>query len=128
MSKLSDYGENKLLDALLGVASHTTPAQVYMALFTSNPADDGSGTEVSGFGYAREAINFDIAALGVTQNDAAILFACTGGNWGDVTHAALFDDLTAGNLLMHGALAATKTVNDGDQLNFAIGTVVCQLQ
>lgn len=44
----SDYLENKILDHVLNNTSYTSPTTVYFALFTSNPAEDGSGSEVLG--------------------------------------------------------------------------------
>ena len=44
--------------------------------------------------------------------------AASGGSWGTVTHFAIFDAATAGNLLFHGILTASKTVNDGDVFRF----------
>jgi hypothetical protein len=48
-------------------------------------------------------------------NSAAIEFAAaSGGNWGTVTHAAIFDSLTSGNMLAWSALTTSRTINDGD--------------
>jgi hypothetical protein len=38
-----------------------------------------------------------------------------------ITHAALYDASTSGNMLMHGALVASKSVTAGDSLTVAIG-------
>ena len=40
-----------------------------------------------------------------------------------VTHAALMDALTAGNMLLHAALTASKTVGAGDTLSFSAGDI-----
>lgn len=48
MTALSNYLENKLLDAVLAGVPFTSPTKVYVALFTSNPGEDGTGTEVTG--------------------------------------------------------------------------------
>ena len=49
--------------------------------------------------------------------------AAAGGAWGTITHWALFDAVTAGNMLWHGDLTTARTIGDGDQLTFAIGAL-----
>ena len=123
MSALSDWSENALLDWLMGGSAPTRPTNRYVALFTAAPNDAGGGTEVSGNGYARQAITCGAASGGATSNDSAITFTASGGSWGTITHIGIFSATSAGNLLWHGALAASKAVGDGDSLTFAIGDI-----
>lgn len=123
MASLSDYAESNLLDHLLGVSPFTAPSGHELALYTSAPSDAGGGTEVSGNGYARQAITFGATSSpgGVSSNTGAVSFTAAGGNWGTITHAGIFDGL--GNLLLHTPLTTSRVVNDGDTLTFAVGTV-----
>lgn len=117
MSAASNYLENKVLDHFLGTASTSAPANVYLALFTSDPTDAGSGTEVSTIGtnYSRQAITFSSASGGTTSNSAAVEFSqATGSGFGTVTHFGIYDASSAGNLLFHGALTTSKTIDAGD--------------
>ena len=118
MSSFSDYTENLVLNWLLTTNSATRPTAWYVALFTAAPSDTGGGTEVSGFAYARKtAGTFTVSGTSPTSavNAAAIEFAAaSGGNWGTVTHAAIFDASTAGNMLAWAALTTSRTINDGD--------------
>lgn len=124
MSAMSDYLENKFLDHFLGTASTTAPAAVYISLHTADPTDDGSGAEVSGNGYARQAMAFDAASGGTASNSAAVEFpAASGGNFGTITHIGLWDASTAGNLLFHAALTASKVINEGDIFKVAASGV-----
>ena len=127
MSK-TNYLENKVLDHTLGVAPYTQPTAIYVGLFTTEPQEDGTGTEVSGNGYAREAITFSSASNGQTNGpatgDGAVEFTANGGSWGTITHFALFDALTAGNMLYKGALSTSKTVADGDSVRFAETSII----
>lgn len=116
MAALSDYAENELLDHLLGTGAFTMPTQVYVAAFTTDPTDAGSGTEVSGGSYARVAVDFNAAASGAANPTGDVTFPEATASWGTVTHAALMDAATAGNMLMHGALAAPKAIDTGDTL------------
>jgi len=122
MSAASDYLENKVLDHFLGTTSTSAPANVYLALFTSDPTDAGSGTEVStsGTNYARQAITFSSASSGSTSNSADVQFSqATGSGFGTVTHFGIYDASTAGNLLFHGALTTSKTIDAGDVFKIA---------
>tara|TARA_R100000388_G_scaffold31784_1_gene24893 strand:+ start:394 stop:780 length:387 start_codon:yes stop_codon:yes gene_type:complete len=123
MSAKSNYLELKVLDHFLGTASTSAPSAVYLALFTSDPTDAGSGTEVSGNGYSRQAITFAAASSGSAASNSAEEFTASGGNFGTITHFGIFDASTSGNLLYHGALTASKTIADGDTLRFASGNI-----
>jgi len=123
MSAFGNYLENKLLDHSLGTASYTMPTTVWVGLFTSNPAEDGSGTEVSGSGYARQAITFSAASSGTTSNSSAETFTASGGSFGTITHFALFDSVSGGNMLYYGALTASRTVNDGETFTIFVGAL-----
>lgn len=128
MSALSDYAENLLLDWLMTTGTATRPTAWYLALFTSSPNDDASGSEVSGNGYTREAVTFDAASGGSTSNDGLITFGpASGGNWGTITHFGIFDASTNGNLLWHGALSASRVVNDGDSIQVPVGNLTLTL-
>lgn len=117
MSSLSDYLENKLALQLFNATAYTTPATMYAALHTSNPADDDSGTEVSGNGYARVAITTNDTNWTVTddtaENATAITFPEATGSQGTVTHWGLYDASSSGNLLYHGALGSSKAIASG---------------
>lgn len=108
MGSLSNYAENELLDHLLKVGAYTPPTDIYVALSTADPTEDGSGlAEPSGGSYARIACNTWNAASGRAATNAALVqFARATGNWGALTHFALFDAVTGGNMLAHGGLFA----------------------
>lgn len=125
MAALSDYAEKLVLDWLMTNGSATRPTAWYVALYTAAPNDAGGGTEVSGSGYSRQAVTFDAATsgAGTTSNTGAVTFTAAGGDWGTITHIGIHDASTAGNLLWHGSLTVSKTVADGDTLQFAIGNI-----
>lgn len=121
MSAMSDYLENEILDHILATGSYTAPTAVYVGLSTASFADDNSGTELSGSGYARVAATFGAAASGTASNSAAIEFSAATGSWGTVSHFGIFDASTAGNLLIHGAFTASKVIASGDILKINTG-------
>jgi hypothetical protein len=118
MSSFSDYTENLVLNWLLTTNSATRPTAWYVGLFTAAPSDTGGGTEVSGSAYARK-VTGTITVSGTSPttatNSAAIEFAAaSGGNWGTITHAAIFDASSGGNMLAWAPLTTSRTINDGD--------------
>lgn len=125
MGSFSDYLENKLLDHIVGKTSFTMPVNAYVALSTANPLDTGAGiAEPSGGAYARKqtvAADWTAAAAGATSNAVAITFATATASWGTIAYFAVFDALTAGNMLFHGTITPSKLVSTGDTAAFAIG-------
>lgn len=127
MSSFSDYTENLVLTWLFTTSSATRPTAWYVGLFTGAPSDTGGGTEVSGSGYARVATG-TMSVSGTTPttatNGSAIEFAAaSGGNWGTITHAAIYDADTGGNLIAWGALTTSRTINDGDVFRIPAGSL-----
>ena len=144
MAALSDYLENKIIDYLLRGQAFTAPTTVYVGLLTAAPTDAGGGTEVAGGSYARVAVTSSLAnwagtqaaastvassgTSGTTSNNAAITFPAPTANWGVVTHMAVYDAASAGNLLFYAALTASKTINNGDAApSFAAATLTLQI-
>lgn len=125
MSAMSDYLEQALANHIFRTTAFTQPNNLHVALFTAAPTDAGGGTEISGNGYGRQSIargNSSFTLTGSTiSNTAIITFATPSANWGTVTHFGIFDASTGGNLLFHGALTASKTVNQGDTVTFPAG-------
>jgi hypothetical protein len=123
MAEMSNYLENALINATLRNTSYTSPSVVYLGLYTSDPTDADTGTEVSGGSYARQAITFGAPSNGVTTNTAAIEFPQATATWGTVGWIGIEDALTGGNLLYHSPLDASKTIQSGDIFKIAIGSL-----
>jgi hypothetical protein len=123
MAEMSNYLENALINATLRNTSYTSPSVVYLGLYTSDPTDADTGTEVSGGSYARQAITFGAPSNGVTTNTAAIEFPQATGSWGTVGWIGIGDAITGGNLLYHSPLDASKTIASGDIFKIAIGSL-----
>ena len=87
-------------DAVLNVLRGTsiTGVSPYLGLFSVAPADDSSaGTELTGNGYARQAVAFGV-----------------------------FDAQSSGNLLYWNTLATPKTIQQGDFGQFAPGSLIVE--
>ena len=127
MSEFSNYLENALINAVLRSTTYTSPATVYVSLWTSDPTDAGSGNEVSGGSYARTAVTFGSPSNGVTSNDADVSFPQATASWGTVGWIGLNDASTSGNLLFHTALDTSKTIDSGDIFKIATGSLTVTL-
>jgi hypothetical protein len=116
----SNTFETTVLKWTLTTDSVTRPTTWYLGLFTSDPTDAGTGTEVSGNGYTRKAVTFSVTGDTAT-NTAAIEFDAATASWGTVTHVAVFDASTSGNMIVHSALTTSKAVSSGDILRVPAG-------
>lgn len=124
MGSISNYLENELLDHVLNQNTYSPPSTVYLGLSTADPLDDGSGlSEPSGGGYARQAITFGAASSRRVTQNADVTFPQATADWGTITHWALFDAATGGNMLAHGSLASSKNVVSGNTPSVASGEV-----
>jgi hypothetical protein len=123
MAEMSNYLENALINVTLRNTAYTSPTTVYVCLYTSDPTDANTGTEVSGGSYARTSVTFGAPSDGVSTNSAAVEFPQATGSWGTVAYIGILDNSTSGNLLYHTILDASKTIASGDIFKIAIGSL-----
>lgn len=118
----SNYLETELLDHVFTNSAYTAPSTLYLSLHTANPDEDGSGTEVStsGTAYARQTVTFTVSGNTATTS-AAVEFPTATANFGTVSHVAVWDASTAGNMLAYAALTTSKTIETGDVLRVPAG-------
>lgn len=121
MSDATTYLRNKLNDHVLKHVGYTSPATVYLALFTSATDPSGAGTEVVGGSYGRQAITVGSSSGGDSLTTSDISFtgmpACT------VTNVAVFDASTSGNMLLQKALDFPEECGSGDTLKWTAGSL-----
>ena len=125
MSEMSNFLEDALINATLRATTFTSPATVYVSLWTSDPTDAGSGTEVStsGTSYARTAVTFGAPSGGVSTNSADVTFPTATASWGTVGWIGINDAATGGNLLYHTALDTAKAIDSGDIFKISTGNL-----
>jgi hypothetical protein len=123
MAEMSNFLENALINATLRNTTYTSPATVYVSLWTSDPTDAGSGTEVSGGSYARTAVTMGAPSNGVSLNSADVTFPTATASWGVVGWIGINDALTTGNLLYHSPLDTSKTIDSGDIFKISTGNL-----
>ena len=122
MSSFSDYLEDALLNHVFRNTALTSPSGTFLALYTAAPNDAGGGTQVSGAGYARQAITFGAPSGGAISNTSPVSFTASGGSYGAVVAVGIFDAVSGGNLLAWDTITSA-TVNDGDTITFATGDI-----
>jgi hypothetical protein len=123
MAEISNYLEDALINATLRNTTYTSVATVYVSLWTSDPTDAGSGTEVSGGSYARTAVTFGAPSNGASTNSADVTFPTATGSWGTVGWIGINDAATSGNLLYHTPLDTSKTIDSGDIFKISTGNL-----
>lgn len=123
MAEMSNYLENALINGTIRGTTYTAPSTVYVGLYTSDPTDANSGTEVSGGSYARTSVTFGAPSNGAALNSAAVEFPQATADWGTVGWIGILDASTSGNLLYHTALDVSKTISNGDIFKIAIGSL-----
>ena len=125
MAEMSNFLEDALINATLRATTYTSPATVYVSLWTSDPTDAGSGTEVStsGTGYARTAVTFGAPSGGASTNSADVTFPTALASWGTIGWIGINDASTGPNLLYHTALDVSKTIDTGDIFKITTGNL-----
>ncbi len=136
MSKFSNYTEDQIIESTLRGAAFVVPSTVYIALFTADPTDaniTANEVTLAAFpAYVRKdaadggliTSGWDAASNGISANSKVITFpANDGAGTVVVTHIGIYDAITAGNLLYHSPLVASKSLLVGDVLSFGIGAI-----
>lgn len=139
MSALSDYLENALLGLILNKDAFTGP-DTWVSLYTTDPTDADTGTEVSGGSYARQRVydngsgspDWNTAVVDgigyLVDNSDGITFPTATVAWGTVTHVGIHDAVSGGNLLFHGTLTASQVVGIGGIFKFLVGELDARLE
>lgn len=121
MAQMSNYLEEQLINLVFRNTAFATPGTVYLALYSTDPTDADTGTELSGGGYARIAITMGVPTDGVSLNTVDAVFAPATADWTAVTHIGIRDAATAGNLLMHKVLPAPVSILNTNTFRIPLG-------
>lgn len=131
MGAMSNHLETALLNMVFRNIAYTRPTTVYVALYTTDPTEADSGTEVAGGAYARQAVTFNaptqVGTAATISNSADVSFPVATANWGTITHVGVRDATTAGNLLYYGPVTNSRSILTNDQLKFLSGELVLSL-
>lgn len=118
----SNFLETELLDHVFANNAYTAPTTLYLALFTANPDEDGSGAEVStvGTAYVRQTVAFTVTG-NTASNSGAVEYPTATASFGTVSHVGIYDASTSGNLLAYAALTSSKAISTGDVFRVPVG-------
>jgi len=116
----SNTFETRVLTWVFTTDAATRPTEWHVGLFTSNPGEDGSGTEVATGAYARQSAAFTVTG-NTASNSAALEYPTATADYGTVTHIGVFDASTGGNLISYAPLNTSKTIATGDVLRIPAG-------
>jgi len=119
----STYSRDLILNTVTGGALQGL-GQLYLALSTADPTETGAGiSEPSGM-YARQGISLNETANEptgiVVSNPNAVVYGPATGNWGNISHMAIYDAVTGGNMVAYGPVAVQRNVVSGDA--YAVST------
>lgn len=141
MGKFSNYLEDGIINATLRGTPLSVPSGTFFALFTADPTDANiTANEVKTTAWPAY-VRMDCAAGGaistgwtapsdgVTSNAKALTFPANNGAGAvTITHVGIYDAATNGNLLYHAPLTQAKTLQVGDVISFAVGSVTITVQ
>lgn len=124
----TNFFEDKMLNLLRGQNIEHPQDGVFLALFTSDPGDAGTGSEVSYSGYTRKVINFSDPAVDATglsmSNVEVITFAEAPSNLSAVvSHVGVMTSQNGGNMLLYGELTDPLNLQAGITPIFRVGAV-----
>jgi hypothetical protein len=116
------------------------------ALESGTNSTSGTGNwghyEINNGSYARQSVTFAAAAssgtgtstAGTISSNATVTFPVATANYDSagsqgqtVTHIAILDASTGGNVYFYGALTTSKTVSSGDQFTVSSGNLTVSL-
>lgn len=130
----SDTLENVILQSVLNNAAWPGYGDVYLALHTANPTDDqatAADNEVTDGDYVRQDCDpagtggFTVSN-GTATNAQTITFPAIADAQVTVTHWSIWsddNDPSAGTMLIHNALQASKTLDVSDVPSFPAGSL-----
>jgi hypothetical protein len=136
MTAASNYLENKVLDHVLKNTAYTQPTSLYLALFNNTSANTAANLEAgtltdetttSGTAYARKTVAFSASSGGTAATSATVTFDAATASWGTITHVAVMDAITGGNVLFWGAVTTSKQIDTGDTFQVTSGNLTISL-
>ena len=136
MTAASNYLENKVLDHVLTSTAYTQPSSRYLALFNNTSGNAAANleagtltdeTSTSGTAYVRKLVTFAAASGGSSATNATVTFDAATASWGTITHVAVMDASTSGNVLFYGAVTTSKTIDTGDTFQITSGNLTIAL-
>lgn len=132
MAGFSNYLAQRAIQHFVRGQAQSVPAGTHLALFVADPTDDNTtANEVVAGWYARQNVTSWTVPSGsvtTTANSNTVPFPVTTVSAVTVSHWAIYDAATSGNLLFSGALPTSRTLNINDQFVVDAGALVLDFQ
>lgn len=126
----TNYLEEAVLNHVFRNTALPVVSTLRVGLFTAAPTDAGGGTEVTGGGYARQAVTFGAPTQNgedaVIANTGAVTFNRTGTPVNAVA-VGYYDAATAGNLLAWSTITSAA-LGDNEVVSFPVGQLQVTLR
>lgn len=133
MGSFTNSFENMIMEDAFGNTPATYPATYYVGIWTSPISEISDGDapgEPPDPNYERQpvarATGWTTPTAGIVTNVDAVQFPIASVGWGTITHVALLDAATSGNMLAHTTITPTDIVKD-DIVVFRTNEIVVAL-
>lgn len=117
---MTNFLSNSLANAAFRNTSYTSPATVYVSLYSTEPTTSTSGTEITGNGYARQSVTYSAPVEGLIESTGNVVFTCTGNDWPTVVAVGMTDADTGGNIMFFETIPG-RNINVNDEFKIDAG-------
>ena len=126
-NRASNWLRNSVLNHFFRNTAVTGSAQVFLALYISDPTSEDIGVEVTYSGYTRQAITFDaptqVSGVAVIRNTTVLNFPIPGTDLGSIPFFGIRSAVTGGNLLAFAPWTVAKEIFAGMQFSVSTGNL-----
>ena len=119
----SNYLANALINTTTRQVVFTPPTKVWVSLYTTDPTKDDTGREVEASTYTRFEVKLSLPFDGVSTNENLMQWNTATTDWGVITHMAIHDAESGGNMLYYTPLDVPKNIEIGDQFQITVGNL-----
>lgn len=126
----SNYAENLVLSWLFTTAVADRPTTWFAAVHTADPGEDGTTGELTASddtGFVRKSLTYDTPTEGNSLSLSDVTWSPATAGPFVITHVSIWDDLTAGNCLISGALLVPRSVTSSSPMSILTGDLVAAL-
>ena len=127
---ISNYLEEAILQHTLGLGAYAPVASVYAAILSDISDDGDNAVELVAADYTRAAVApaaWAATALGITSNNADIVWPAALVDWGVAKAIGIYDSSVGGNLLYWSVLPIAKFIASSAILKILTGSLVITL-
>ena len=110
------YFGNALINLVFRNTAFTQPTTVYASVHSAKP------TALNELAVTRQAITFSAPSGGDSSNSGDVTFLSAPG--GTITHIALWDASSGGNIICWGSIGSAQTIANGSTVQIDTGDCI----